>query len=170
MQKIEFMTSLLTFYLKGEISTDQNFLTLKVPNTILTLIPLGRKNDTIPVTQISSVSTDFKLLFKDFLIGIIVAIIGIVLFGTNFLIGFILLLLIGVAMVINSFQTVLTIRTTSGEIKSASILIFEKSKAEQAASMINHIIGSRLDDTNNRVQGDRQTDRMVEAINSLKGN
>lgn len=169
MQKIEFMTSLLTFYLKGEISTEQNFLTLKVPNTILTLIPLGRKNDTIPVTQISSVSTDFKLLFKDFLIGIIVAIIGIVLFGTNFLIGFILLL-IGVAMVINSFQTVLTIRTTSGEIKSASILIFEKSKAEQAASMINHIIESRLDDTNNRVQGDRQTDRMVEAINSLKGN
>lgn len=169
MQKIEFMTSLLTFYLKGEISTEQNFLTLKVPNTILTLIPLGRKNDTIPVTQISSVSTDFKLLFKDFLIGIIVAIIGIVLFGTNFLIGFILLL-IGVAMVINSFQIVLTIRTTSGEIKSASILIFEKSKAEQAASMINHIIGSRLDDTNNRVQGDRQTDRMVEAINSLKGN
>lgn len=151
MQKIEFMTSLLTFYLKGEISTEQNFLTLKVPNTILTLIPLGRKNDTIPVTQISSVSTDFKLLFKDFLIGFI-------------------LLLIGVAMVINSFQTVLTIRTTSGEIKSASILIFEKSKAEQAASMINHIIGSRLDDTNNRVQGDRQTDRMVEAINSLKGN
>lgn len=71
-------------------------------------------------------------------------------------------------MVINSFQTVLTIKTTSGEIKSASILIFEKSKAEQAASMINHIIGSRLDDTNNRVQGDRQTDRMVEAINSLK--
>ena len=167
MQKIEFMTSLLTFYLKGEISTEQNFLTLKVPNTILTLIPLGRKNDTIPVTQISSVSTDFKLLFKDFLIGIIVAIIGIVLFGTNFLIGFILLL-IGAAMVINSFQTVLTIKTTSGEIKSASI--FEKSKAEQAASMINHIIGSRLDDTNNRVQGDRQTDRMVEAINSLKGN
>ena len=151
MQKIEFMTSLLTFYLKGEISTEQNFLTLKVPNTILTLIPLGRKNDTIPVTQISSVSTDFKLLFKDFLIGFI-------------------LLLIGAAMVINSFQTVLTIRTTSGEIKSASILIFEKSKAEQAASMINHIIGSRLDDTNNRVQGDRQTDRMVEAINSLKGN
>ena len=43
MQKIEFMTSLLTFYLKGEISTEQNFLTLKVPNTILTLIPLGRK-------------------------------------------------------------------------------------------------------------------------------
>ena len=28
----------------------------------------------MPVTQISSVSTDFKLLFKDFLIGIIVAI------------------------------------------------------------------------------------------------
>ncbi len=34
MEPIEYMTSLLTFYLKGEIKSEQNFINFKVPNTI----------------------------------------------------------------------------------------------------------------------------------------
>ena len=45
MQPIQYMTSLLTFYLKGEIRQEQNFVNLKKPNTILSLIPLGAKKD-----------------------------------------------------------------------------------------------------------------------------
>ena len=41
MNNITYMTGLLTFYLKGNISADQNFVRLKIPNTILSLIPLG---------------------------------------------------------------------------------------------------------------------------------
>lgn len=167
METISFMSSLLTFYLKGEIAHEQNFIKLKTPNTILSLIPLGAKNDTIPVTQISSVETNFKLLFKNFIIGLVVAIIGLSLFRSSFLAGLIVLL-IGAGMVINSFQTVLCIRLTSSTSKYISFLVFEKSKAELAANQINTIISNRLDDTNNRVHTEKQTEAIVDAISSLK--
>ena len=45
MQKIEFTTSLLTFYLKGSIEGNEHFINFKVPNTILGMIPLGARTD-----------------------------------------------------------------------------------------------------------------------------
>ncbi|MFA5658900.1 MAG: hypothetical protein WC900_06410, partial [Oscillospiraceae bacterium] len=61
MGTITFMTSLLTFYLKGEIKSEQNFIKLKSPNTILSLIPLGAHKETLPTNQIASVETNFCL-------------------------------------------------------------------------------------------------------------
>ena len=61
MEKITFMTSLLTFYLKGVISRDKNFIKFRIPNTILGLIPLGSSKKTVAVNQIASVDTDFRL-------------------------------------------------------------------------------------------------------------
>lgn len=61
MRKIQYMTGLLTFYLKGEIKVEQNFLRLSRPNTILALIPLGSEKNSIPVTQISAIDSSFKV-------------------------------------------------------------------------------------------------------------
>lgn len=161
MNTITYMTSLLTFYLKGEIRQEQNFVNLKTPNTILSLIPLGAKKDSIPVSQLSSVETNFKLHFGSLLVGAIIAIIGLCLLSESFLFGLIILL-IGANKAITAFETILTIRTTSGTMKQISFLIFEKSKADEAETQIRQIISDRLDDTNNRVQ----TDRIVDAINN----
>lgn len=161
METIKFMTSLLTFYLKGEIKHEQNFIKLKIPNTILSIIPLGSENETIPINHISSVGTNFHLLFKNFVIGILVAIISFACFSDSVLLGLILLF-IGISMVINSFQSILTINTTSGDAIYLSFFIFEKSKAIQAEQHINQLISDRLDDTNNR----QQTDRIIDAINN----
>ena len=63
MEAIKYMTSLLTFYIKGEIATEQNFLKIRFPNTVLALIPLGSRKYNVPVAQISSVASNFKLKF-----------------------------------------------------------------------------------------------------------
>ncbi len=163
MQPIRYMTSLLTFYLKGEISQEQNFVNLKKPNTILGLIPLGSKNDSIPVTQLSSVQSNFKLHFGRLLVRGWLALGGLALFTLpEAVIPAILLLVIGLNGAITAFETILTIKTTSGEVKSISFLVFEKGKAQQAEKQIRQIISNRLDDTNNRVH----TDRIVDAINN----
>ena len=161
MQPIQYMTSLLTFYLKGEIRQEQNFVNLEKPNTILKLIPLGAKKDSIPVNQLSSVESNFKLHLGSLIKALILVIVGLCLFSKAFIIGLILLL-IGANMGITAFETILTIKTTAGDIKEVSFLIFEKAKAELAEKQIRQIISDRLDDTNNRVQ----TDRIVEAINN----
>lgn len=71
-------------------------------------------------------------------------------------------MLIGANKVIPVFETVLTIKTNSGDVKDIAFLIFEKSKANLDETQIRQIISDRLNDTNNRVH----TDRIVEAINN----
>lgn len=160
MQPIQYMTSLLTFYMKGEIRQEQNFVNLKIPNTILSFIPLGAKKDSIPVSQLSSVESNFKLHFGAFLLGAIISVVGLCLISDSFLLALILML-IGANKIITAFETVLTIKTTAGDVKNISFLIFDKAKAEDAEKQIRQIISDRLDDTNNRTQ----TDRIVDAIN-----
>lgn len=163
METITFITSFLTFYLKGEIKQDKNFLKFKIPNTILTLIPLGAHKKNIAINQIASVNTDFRLLFKNMLIGIVEVIIALACFGSSVLAGLIFLVLGGLT-ILNSMQTTLIVTLTSGEILPVYFIIFEKAKAEQAEEAINNMISARLDDTNTK----DQTDRIVDAINNKK--
>ncbi len=168
MENITFMSSLLTFYMKGEIRHEKNFIRLKIPNSILTFIPLGAKKESVPVEQISSVSVNFKLILKNFLIGILLGVIGLfLLFGSTFLIGLILLLL-GASNVINSFKTNLVINTTSGKYWNISFLIFEKRKAEQAKDEIENLISRRYDATDVGLHTEKQTAALVNAIAGLK--
>ena len=161
MNKIKYMTSLLAFYLKGEISQEQNFVNFKIPNTILGFIPIGTKKESIPVSQLSSIESNFKLYFKRFLIGLIISISGLLLMSISFLAGLVILA-IGANYVITAFDIRLTVKTTAGEIKNISFLIFEKSKLYKAETQIRQVLSDRLDDTNNRMQ----TDRIVDAINN----
>lgn len=168
METITFMSSLLTFYMKGEIRHEKNFIRLKIPNSILTFIPLGAKKESIPIEQISSVSVDFKLRLKNFLIGILMGIIGLfLLFGQTFLIGLILLIL-GASNFINSFQTELVIDMASGKSWFISFLIFEKRKAEQAKDEIENLISRRYDATDVGIHTEKQTAALVDAITGLK--
>lgn len=161
MQPIKYMTSLLTFYLKGEIRQEQNFVNLKKPNTILSLIPLGAKKDSIPVTQLASVESNFKLHFGSLLLGAIIAIVGLCMVSESFVVAM-LLTIVGANKAIAAFETILSIKTTAGDVKNISFLIFDKAKADEAERQIRQIISDRLNDTNNRVH----TDRIVDAINN----
>ena len=166
MKTITYMTNLLTFYLKGEISTEKNFLSLKIPNTVLALIPLGAQKHNVPVNQLSAVATSFSLAFKELIIGIIEALVGFACIESSFLVGLIILL-IGVSTIITSFKTELRIDTTSGRSYLIPFVVFEKSKAASAEEMLNEIISNRLNDTNSRQVTVKQTNAVVDAINNL---
>ncbi len=161
MDSITFITSYLTFYLKGEISKEKNFIKFKIPNTILGFIPLGAAKKTVAINQIASTDTDFRLQFKQLVVGVILAIVGLACMGDSFFAGLILLAL-GVLGALNAFQTALLVNTTAGESVVLFFVIFEKAKAEQASQMINDLVSGRMDDTNTR----EQTDRVVDAINN----
>lgn len=49
MKRFTYMTSILTFYIRGEIKIEQNIVSFKVPNTILGIIPLGYKCDSMAI-------------------------------------------------------------------------------------------------------------------------
>lgn len=168
MKTINFMSSLLTFYMKGEILHEKNFIRLKIPNSILAFIPLGSRKESIPIEQISSVSVDFRLRLKNLLLGLLIGIIGFFsIFDKTFLIGLVLFI-IGVTNVINSFQTVLVIDMSSGNSWYIPFLIFERNKADQAKDEIENLISNRYTATDVGMHTEKQTAEIVNAIEELK--
>ncbi|NLK96853.1 MAG: hypothetical protein GX272_02085 [Epulopiscium sp.] len=130
-----------------------------MPNTILGLIPLGAKKESVPINQLSVVESNFQVKLKRLIIGAVVVIIGLSMLSDSFLAALIMLVL-GANTVITALETVLTIKTTAGSNKTIAFLIFEKAKADLVEEKLNQLIGNRMDDTN----VSKQTDRIVEAI------
>ncbi|MBR5701983.1 MAG: hypothetical protein IKX47_05910 [Oscillospiraceae bacterium] len=162
MDTITYVQSLLTFYLKGEIGADQNFIKLKDPNTILGFIPLGSHQESIPINQITSVQSSFRMRLGKLVIGILVAILAIAaLFNKGGFILFLIFGLIAANLILGAFDVSLLINMTSGRTRLLSFFIFDREKSAKAEQMINALISARLSDTNTR----EQTDRIVDAIN-----
>lgn len=161
METIRYITSLLTFYMKGEISVEQNFIKFKDPNSILGLIPLGSKKENIPINQIASTQSNFKVKFGKLIVAVVILLFAIMMFGEeNGAVGGILFLIIAGNTILNAFEVDLQVNLTSGQNRLIDFFIFEKSKAELAERSINALISDRLNDTNAR----QQTDRIVDAI------
>lgn len=166
MKTIKNRISLPTAYLKGEVTHEQNLVKLKTPNILFSLLAIGTKTDVIPVNQIATVTRTFNCIGVILLFGIILMWSGFSVISASKILSLssslapIILILLGVLIIITSFQTVITIKTTSGESLKISVLIFDRSKALEIEDLINQLISNRLDDTNNR----QQTDRIVEAI------
>ena len=161
MKTITYITSLLTFYLKGEVVVGDNFVRFREPNTILGLIPLGAKKENVPVTQIAATQTNFKLKFGKLIIGIAVLVLALYFMRDSFAFG-IILLLIAANSIIDAFEIDLSVSMSSGQTKNIDFFIFEKRKAERAEAAIHHLISQRLDETNTK----QQTDRIVDAMNN----
>ena len=161
-----FITSYLTFYLKGTVEYKSNFIEISQPNTILKVIPLGLHKQTYPIEQISSVSTNFKVSIGSLLWGALWAFTGLASFGDSILLA-LALIAYGVLTVLSSLQTVVYI-TAAGKDHLLPIIIFEKEKAEEIADHINEMIAGRYSDTNVREHTEKSTDRIVDAIKSIK--
>ena len=168
MEPITFMRSLGTFYMKGEIAGDRTMINVAVPNTLFFgLIPLGKKNRSVPVTQIASVTTSTKVKGWYLLFGLIMLLTGFASFGDSAIAGLICCLL-AAYLFISAFETLFIMKMTSAEEIQVYFIVFEKDKAKQAETAVNHLIIERLNDTNVRDQMDRsiynaqvQTDRMI---------
>ncbi len=168
MNTITFMTGLLTFYIKGEISVEQNFLKLKLPNVILTFIPFGAEKHNIPVNQISSVASNFKLNIKELLFGILELVLALICFVSLdafcIFLGIVLLIL-SASAILRGIIVVLEVDSTAGATYIVPFLVFEKNKAFQAERIINDIVTDRLNDTNSRQVVENQTNILVDALN-----
>lgn len=162
---ISFITSYLTFYLKGHVNCDNNFVEISCPNTILKLIPLGALKKTFPVEQVSSVNSNFKLDLGSLLWGAFLALLGFGSLSDNVILGFVLMA-VGALTILSSIQTTVHV-TVAGNDYLIPLIIFEKAKAEQICAGINQMIANRYSDTNVRIHSEQSTDRLIEAIHGI---
>lgn len=173
---IEFITSYITFYLKGSIEFTNDNVIAQVPNTILGVIPLGRRKRTLDVAHITSTVSDFKVDIKNLLIGAVVALVGLCSLGDpDSILLALAIMAFGVLMVLNALVSYVAISMDSGELVIIPLVFFERDKADMIADNINRLLSARKYDTNVRIHTENAADRMaysqaqiVDAINGLR--
>lgn len=177
-QSFTYITSYLTFYLKGTVDVEADRVHLNTPNTILGFIPLGSQKRTLDIKHIVEVESDFHVSILALLIGLFLTpftLEGFSAFGegdSGSGLLYLILGLWGISMILNAFSTTVTISLASSEKIALSLVIFEKGKADAIADALNKALLLRTRDTNFRVHADRsmhhtthQTDRIIDAIN-----
>lgn len=166
-QSVDFVTSYLTFYLKGRVDFTANNLNLSLPNTILGLIPLGSEELTVDVNHISGTNVDFHVAFGQLIFGAIAFLLGLggVFSSKPSFLGLVALLF-GALYALNALQTTVKVALDSGDVILISLVIFEKDKANVIVNSIKQMLTARTYDTNVRIHSENSTDRIVNAINS----
>ncbi len=147
MFRIQYLVSLFTFYMRGEISVDNYFIRFHRPETRLGIIAAGSTDTSVPVLQISSVAKRFSINFIQLLNTLFLIALSVIVFKfipRYFWIALILLLFAFNAF-LQTFVTKLTIRFTSGQTVTVSFIVFEMTKADQAEKVINGILLQRMD-------------------------
>ena len=89
-----FIFSLPYFFLKTTVALTDRRLVFERPNTMLGVIPIGRQSDTLPLRNVASVGTSTRIGFVQLILGILLALGGLVQIGNPSLGTFIVLALV----------------------------------------------------------------------------
>ena len=177
-EAIEYITSYLTFYLKGRVEFTRDNIHFKVPNTVLGLIPLGSQQQAININHVVGASSNFHLKTGSFIVALLGTLYSLSQIGSSYTLLFLILSIFFINMALNAFQTTVTTRIDDGASYVISLLFFEKSKAEAIAHNITLMTNARNYATDVQVQVENQTaqqrqerqqetQQVVDAIHSL---
>lgn len=128
-----FIASIMAPYMKAQLMCSTTRFVYKAPNTLLGFIPLGFSENTMPLRNIASVTTNVKFSFGRFIWALILFILAIVLFnsgGAGAVFG-ILLLLWSIASFLTSFPVVLGVVSPAGMAAVIQVSTLEKGKMER---------------------------------------
>ncbi len=131
---VEFSRSFLFPWVKGRISLENKMVKTRRVHTVLGIIPAGKDDQTMPLSNISSVGVNTKYNVKAILIGLIAAIAGFALFKSSFLVG-LLLVLVGVAYIGGGIITVITFGKGGGNYSIMAACYNKKAITEIAAAI-----------------------------------
>lgn len=160
----DFSVSLLTPWVKGNMSVDEGFLRIKMQNTIMFgLIPAGMQKDTSPLQSLSNVYTSKAYNLKRIGLGALVALIGILILGDSVVSG-IVLALIGAVILFSGIQTAFAYERAGIE-KKILLPFFEANHAEEFEEQVIGAMKAFQDDRNVRVHTQNSSDQIVGAIN-----
>ncbi|RLD36997.1 MAG: hypothetical protein DRI74_07870 [Bacteroidetes bacterium] len=134
-----FTANLILFWLKANYTLTDKRITGHTPNTLLGLIPLGKAQIAIPLKSIASVISSTKFHFVRLLIGVVLLGVGLSMLGSSFIIGIILAIL-GLVNILNCYTATFDITNNAGQITGYEISILEKEKVQGFVNEINTII------------------------------
>ncbi|MCL1632841.1 DUF2892 domain-containing protein [Sporolactobacillus sp. CPB3-1] len=155
----DFSVSLAAFWVKGTIFVDEQFLRVKIPNTILFgLIPAGLQKDSSPLQAISNVYTSSSFKLGRMALGALVFLAGIASLG-NLGLGAVLLALIGFLIFGSGILTTFSYER-SGIEKKINLPFFEANHARELAEQIEKAMSTFQESRNITKNTDRILNQM----------
>lgn len=157
--KVTFSIALIFFWLKGYISVDNNMIKTSKVNTIFGFIPAGRDEQTFALRNVQGSSKSASYKPGNFVLGLILIIIG-------FNMG-IIWILIGIPIFLGGALTSITIDGNGSQYK-IEVPFFEKQKIIKINEAIQQAVIYRENKTENAIRetSSVSTDAIVNAINS----
>ena len=132
-----FTANLILFWLKANYTLTNKRVTGDSPNTLFGLIPLGSKEFSQPLKTVASVSTSTQFQLKVFIVGLIL--IGTGIAFINSILGIVLLVL-GVINILNSYTAVFLVTNNAGQSEGYRISILEQAKVKSFVDQVNTVI------------------------------
>jgi len=126
--------SVILFFIKSSFEITNKRLVGQIPN-LLWIFPVGKNTVTYPLKSISGVRIDNRFSFKKLIVGIILVLIGLSKLSSLFII-----LLLGIFILISSFEIFFVIQNTAGATMKYAVSPLEKAKAQQLINELNQII------------------------------
>jgi hypothetical protein len=108
-------------------------ITGRQPNTFAGVVPLGSSEVLFPLKQVSAINVDTKIKPIKMLIGVVLVIAGLSMFGDNFF-GGLLVLLIGAVAFMSGLTCALTVTSNAGVKNEVTATLFEKNKLQAFAA------------------------------------
>lgn len=134
-------TSLVFFWLRTSLTLTNKRLMGTVPNTMLAVFPVGRREMTQPLDRISNVGYDAKFYLVRFLIGVVLLLgsIGLLTDGDTFASGF-LFLVIAVLVLGWSWVARITVTDNSGKANDIPVSMLDKEEINRFLGVVNRTL------------------------------
>lgn len=137
-----FIYSISYFFIKSKFKLTNKRIEGDIPN-LLWFIPTGKESATYPLNNISGVKISTKFYLKSFIFGLILASMGLSMFGDSFLRG-LLFSGVGIFSILNAFRTLIVIQNSGGGNMSYAIAPNERLRAQEFVNKVNNIIADRI--------------------------
>ena len=129
-----FSPSLALFWLKANMMVSSRRFVYNIPNTLLGVIPLGSEKRSFPLNNIASVDSGSRFRIGRFLGGLFLIVSG---FSMSQSSGASLILsLIGLLILVNSFPATLSISNNAGGVTVITVSALEKAKLDNFTQVI----------------------------------
>lgn len=140
---VEFARVFLFPWVKGKISLENRMVKTRRVNTILGVIPAGKDDQTMPLSNITSVGINTQYNIKSILTGVVAAAAGLMMFTSSFLLGLVLLL-VGVAYIGGGIITVINFTRGGGEYRIMAACYCKKPLAQIADTINMALVDTEL--------------------------
>ena len=128
-----FSPSPVLFWLKTQLTVTEKRITGRQPNTFAGVVPLGSSEVLFPLKQVSAINVDTKIKPVKMLIGAVLVIAGLSMFGSSFF-GALLVLVIGAVLFTSGLTCALTVTSNAGVKNEVVATLFEKTRLQAFAA------------------------------------